>query len=224
MKLLIEEGEAAGQDFPLTRPVVTLGRGRENDVVLLEHGVSRQHARIQHGPQGWTLTDLGSTNGTFVNGQPIRANESYLLQPGDRLTMGNAVLVVHVERDAAPEPATGPRAAAAPARETRRQPAVMIAGALLLVVVLVAIVALLVIVLQPKEEELTAPTPGDPVEGIMTVLPVPTEAQDIVTAIVPLIPTGLFPLGATATPPPPGAAIPGPPAQVAGRASPGGRH
>jgi hypothetical protein len=223
VKLTIEEGGAAGQDFPLTRPVVTLGRGRENDIVLLEHGVSRQHARIQHGPQGWTLTDLGSTNGTLVNGQRIRANESYLLQPGDRLTMGSSVLVVHVERDAAPEPATGLGAEAAPERETRRQPAMMIAGALLLVVVLVGIVVLLVIALQPKEEEITTPTPGDPMEQFMTVVPVPTEAQDIVTAVLPLIPTGLFPLGATATPPPPGAAIPGPPAQVAGRAS-GGRH
>lgn len=43
--------------------MVIIGRGRECSVVLLEHNVSRQHARLQYGGHGWTLTDLGSTNG-----------------------------------------------------------------------------------------------------------------------------------------------------------------
>ena len=83
---------------------------------------------------------------------------------------------------------------------------------------MVGIVALLVFLLQPKEEEITTPTPGDPAEQIMTVLPVPTQLQDLVTSVVPMIPTGLpfFPPKETSTPPPPGADLMRPPAQVAG--------
>jgi hypothetical protein len=83
-----------------------------------------------------------------------------------------------------------------------------IVGAVVFVTVLAIIVALLVILLQPAEEELATPTPADQTEQIMTI--VPTEFQDIVTSVVPLVPTGLpvFPFGATATPPPPGAAHP----------------
>jgi pSer/pThr/pTyr-binding forkhead associated (FHA) protein len=220
MRLVIETGGLAGQDFSLARPVVTLGRGRENDIVLLEHGVSRQHARVQRGPQGWMLTDLGSTNGTSVNGQQIRAHKAHLLRPGDRVTMGSAVLLVQEEAGGTPsagsaggevpEAAAGRTPSRGPERRRMPRPALMVGGALLLVIVLAGIVVLLILLLQPKEETVTTPTPGDRMEQMMTSLPVPTEFQDVVTSVVPLIPTGLpfFPPGATATPPPPGAAIP----------------
>lgn len=221
MRLFVEQGESAGQDFALAGPTTTLGRGGENDIVLLEHGVSRQHVRIDQTPRGWMLTDLGTTNGTFVNGQPIRAHEAYLLQPGDRVAMGAAVLVA--EEVEASEPPTPHRAGLAPARKVRQKPrpAVMVVGAVVLVVVLVGIVALLVILLQPGEEAVTTPTPGNPLEDMMTVLPVPTEFQDVVTSVVPMIPTGLpiFPLGATSTPPPPGADLRQPQQEVAGKES-----
>jgi hypothetical protein len=218
MRLSVEQGESAGQDFALDRPAIALGRGKENDIVLLEHGVSRQHACIHKVSQGWMLTDLGSTNGTFVNGQRIPAHEAYLLCPGDRVAIGAAGLVVREDR--VHEPAAAHGAEPALAEEERRKPApgLMVAGAVLLVVVVVGIVALLVVLLQPKEEEITTPTPGDPVEQIMTVLPVPTQLQDIVTSVVPMIPTGLpfFSPKETSTPPPPGANLLKPPAQVAG--------
>lgn len=218
MRLSVEHGESAGQDFALDRPVIALGRGKENDIVLVEHGVSRQHARIHKTPQGWMLTDLGSTNGTFVNGQRIPAHEAYLLRPGDRVAIGAAGLVA--QEDRVLEPPTPHRAGPSVAVEERRRPSpgLMVAGAVLLVVVLVGIVALLVFLLQPKEEEITTPTPGNPVDQVMTVLPVPTQLQDIVTSVVPMIPTGLpfFSPKATSTPPPPGAELLQPPAQAAG--------
>jgi hypothetical protein len=219
MKLLIKEGKRAGQGFALTRPKLTLGRGEENDIILAEHGVSRQHVRIHHTPQGWMLTDLGSTNGTFVNGQRIRAQEAYLLCPGDQVAMGAAILVV--QDDEPSEPPTPHRMGPAPEQEPRRKPhpALLVGGAVLLVVVLVGIVALLVALLQPEEETITTPTDGDPVEKMITALPVPTELQDIVTSVVPMIPTGglpIFPPRETPTPPPPGADLPRLPLQVAG--------
>jgi hypothetical protein len=221
MRLLVEQGESAGRDFGLDQPVITLGRGKDNDIVLLEHGVSRQHARIQQTPQGWMLTDLGSTNGTSVNQQRIPAYEAHLLHPGDRVAIGAAILVT--QEDEVAEPPTPHRVKPAPAQEGRREPrpALMIAGAVLLVVVLVGIVALLVILLRPEEEAITTPTPGNPMEQVMTVLPVPTQLQDIVTSVVPMIPTGLPFLQPkkTATPPPPGANLLPSPALSAGRDS-----
>jgi len=191
MRLIIVEGELAGQELALERPMVVIGRGKQSDLVLAEQGVSRQHVSFQHSPQGWVLTDLGSTNGTLLNGQPIRAREPHLLRPGDAVTIGSSVLVF--QQDA-------PRAVAASSasQAARPRPVLLIAGALLLLAVMAAIVALLVIVLKPDEE---ATTPGsvEPLEGIGTVLPISTALQDLVTAVT--VPTQLEDL-ATALPVP----------------------
>jgi hypothetical protein len=167
------------------------------------------------------LTDLGSTNGTYVNRQRIPAHEAYLLHSGDRVAIGAAILVAQQVEVA--EPPTPHRMRAAPEREERKKPspALMIAGAAVLVIVLAGIVALLVILLQPKEEEITTPTPGDPVEQMMTVLPVPTQLEGIMGTVIPIIPTGL-PLPflqpkETTTPPPPGTNLLPSPPLIAGK-------
>ncbi|HLH14425.1 MAG TPA: DUF3662 and FHA domain-containing protein, partial [Solirubrobacteraceae bacterium] len=72
----------------------TLGRSRECDVVLDDAGVSRRHAQLHPGADGWTVEDLGSTNGVRVNGQRVRG--SRLLRAGDRLELGNTELVFEV--------------------------------------------------------------------------------------------------------------------------------
>jgi hypothetical protein len=189
MRLVILEGELAGQEFAPARQVLVIGRSQQNEIVLAEQGISRQHASMQHGPQGWILTDLGSTNGTLLNGQPIRAQEPYLLHPGDRVTIGSSVLLF--QQDA-------PREAAVPAapHRDRSRPGLLIAGALLLVAVMAAIVVLLVIVFKPKEEA-TTPESIEPLEGIGTVLPISTALQDLATTLP--IPTQLEDL-ATALP------------------------
>ncbi|MGD8624946.1 MAG: FHA domain-containing protein [Anaerolineae bacterium] len=211
MKLIVEQGPWAGQELGLDRPTLLIGRGKESDLVLPEQGVSRQHARLQHSPNGWTLIDLGATNGTFVNGQQVPAHEPRLLQPGDRVTIGSSVLALKA-REAAPSPGRARPASTA-------HPLVLAAGAALFVIVLAGIVALLVLLLQP-EEDLVTPTPGAGMQDVVTALPVPTQLQDAVGTVAPLIPTGLplFPSGATATPPPPGTEIlhPGGPGLRAG--------
>jgi hypothetical protein len=65
----------------------TVGRSRECDIVLEDAGVSRRHAEIRPGREGWTITDLGSTNGVLVNGSALHGTQT--LQPGDRLEMGS---------------------------------------------------------------------------------------------------------------------------------------
>ncbi|MFC2015789.1 FHA domain-containing protein [Chloroflexota bacterium] len=189
--LYAEQGNLAGQVVPLEQPALSIGRGEENDLVLLEDGVSRRHARIQRVSQGWVLADLGSTNGTFVNGQPI--GESYLLRPGDRVVIGSSQFEVRQATGAeAPSEAVGPP----PRLAGPQRSLVMILGAVLLVVVLVGAVLLLVSALRPEQLPGDATPTGD-IPDLMTVLPVPTEMHDMATSVLPMLPSVLpiFPGG-----------------------------
>jgi hypothetical protein len=69
----------------------TIGRSRGCDVVLEDIAISRRHAEIRPGPDGWTLADLGSTNGVLVNGRAVRGPQP--LHPGDRIEMGSTEIV-----------------------------------------------------------------------------------------------------------------------------------
>ena len=69
----------------------TIGRSRDCDVVLDDAGVSRRHAEIRPGPGGWTVADLGSTNGVRVNGADVHGAQA--LQPGDRVELGSTEIV-----------------------------------------------------------------------------------------------------------------------------------
>jgi Protein of unknown function (DUF3662)/FHA domain len=86
--LVLEEGKV-GRSVRIRKEVVTIGRLPECDVVVPDPGASRQHAQIRHQSGSYVLTDLGSTNGTLVNGQIVPAHE---LQEGDRITIGTTVL------------------------------------------------------------------------------------------------------------------------------------
>jgi hypothetical protein len=68
-----------------------IGRSRDCDIVLDDAGISRRHAELRPGDDGWTVTDLGSTNGLRVNGQPISG--ARLLCAGDRLELGSTEIV-----------------------------------------------------------------------------------------------------------------------------------
>lgn len=78
-----------GVSYALAKPSVTIGRLPECDVVVDDAGASRQHARIERTESGFVLTDLGSTNGTMLNGEPIR---EHVLEHGDRITIGETDL------------------------------------------------------------------------------------------------------------------------------------
>lgn len=83
-------GAAAQRTFPLTSPLTILGRGTDCDLRLVDQGVSRHHAEIRVEDGEVVLVDLDSTNGTFVNGQPIRRVS---LTDGTRVTLGRTTLV-----------------------------------------------------------------------------------------------------------------------------------
>jgi pSer/pThr/pTyr-binding forkhead associated (FHA) protein len=75
-------------EFLLEKTSVTLGRATINEIVLPDTKVSRHHARIERGETGLTLMDLGSTNGTFLNG---RRTTSSVLTPGDVIQLGDTL-------------------------------------------------------------------------------------------------------------------------------------
>lgn len=78
-------GLVAGKTFELTAPVTTLGRSGECEIMLSDSNVSRTHAQVVAGPEGFWIVDLGSTNGTWVNGRRVEREE---LQDGDEITVG----------------------------------------------------------------------------------------------------------------------------------------
>ena len=89
-------GKYQGGEFPL-RPhrEIVIGRSSELDMVLVEDMVSRKHAKITTDDKTVTIQDLGSTNGTFVNGEKIRKIE---LKDGDRILIGTSIVkLVYVD-------------------------------------------------------------------------------------------------------------------------------
>ena len=82
-------GPAMGRRYPLGPNPLTIGRGDDVDIVVAENSVSRRHARIEAAPGGYSVRDLSSTNGTYVN-------DAALLKPrqladGDYLRVGNCI-------------------------------------------------------------------------------------------------------------------------------------
>jgi hypothetical protein len=71
-----------------------VGRSRDCDIVLDDVGISRRHAEIRPGPDGWTVTDLGSTNGVRVNGEGVHGARP--LYPGDRVEVGSTEIVFEI--------------------------------------------------------------------------------------------------------------------------------
>lgn len=81
-------GPGMGTRYPLTDTPMVLGRGNDCDIRINDHSVSRRHARIQPGADGYYAVDLQSTNGTFVNDVPASICK---LKDGDYLRVGNCI-------------------------------------------------------------------------------------------------------------------------------------
>ncbi len=77
----------------LSKRVTTIGRSRECDVVIPDPNVSRTHAEIRHIGTDWFLVDLGSTNGTELNGQEVKRQA---LAGGDVIGIGTTDITVEV--------------------------------------------------------------------------------------------------------------------------------
>ncbi|MDX1664783.1 MAG: protein kinase [Candidatus Promineifilaceae bacterium] len=126
-RLVIETPGHAPVRVALVRPVVTLGRDSENDIVLPAEGVSRRHARLEAAGDGWELIDLGGVNGTRVDGERLPANRPTRVMPGERIRVGPYTLVLEQPEVAPaeqPQPATpSPETVVEPASEAASEPA-----------------------------------------------------------------------------------------------------
>ncbi len=92
-RLRIQAGPVGqtGREFLLDQPVTTIGRRDDQDIVFDAPSVSRTHARVEIDREGAVIVDLGSTNGTLVNGRPIR-RARVALRHGDRIKIGAVLL------------------------------------------------------------------------------------------------------------------------------------
>lgn len=81
--------------FPLTREESAIGRLTENDVVLASTRVSRRHAVVQRSAEGVELVDVGSSNGTKLNGEALLPRSPSALTPGDRVEFADEVALYH---------------------------------------------------------------------------------------------------------------------------------
>jgi len=87
--VVLEPLELAGSEFALDTEI-TLGRAASCNVTLDDTYVSQLHARLENGASGVVLTDLGSTNGTYLNRQKVTSPVP--VQLGDRIQMGSTVM------------------------------------------------------------------------------------------------------------------------------------
>ncbi len=94
-KLVVREGIAKGKELALKGEAVVLGRSSSCPLPLGDSGVSREHSKVVRENGGWVVEDLGSRNGTRLNGKPIAKREK--LAPGDRIQIGGAILTYETD-------------------------------------------------------------------------------------------------------------------------------
>src|SRR3989344_4925528 len=88
-QLLVLDGTSRNKKLTLSKPITKIGKKEDNDLVLTDKTVSRNHLEIEYIQDSFLLRDLGSTNGTYLNGSKVK--EAYL-SPGDLIKAGNSTM------------------------------------------------------------------------------------------------------------------------------------
>jgi len=91
-QLVMRAGPQPGSVFPLQKSEIYIGRDPSNDLVIGDAEVSRKHARLIWQSGGYILEDLGSTNGTYLNGQRLLG--PHVMRPGEVIQLGENVTLV----------------------------------------------------------------------------------------------------------------------------------
>ena len=92
-QLVMRSGPNPGMTYPLEGDQLTIGRDASNGVAINDAEVSRRHSRLTFQGGKYVVEDLGSTNGTFVNGQ--RLGGPYVLKPGDVVSLGEQIVLMY---------------------------------------------------------------------------------------------------------------------------------
>lgn len=96
-RLVMRSGPSVGKEYPLDKNELFIGRDLSNDIVINDPEISRRHSRLFTQGNTFVLEDLGSTNGTFVNGQRLAGPN--MLRPGDVITFGERMSLVFESSD-----------------------------------------------------------------------------------------------------------------------------
>jgi len=96
-RLVMRSGPSVGKEYPLDKNELFIGRDLSNDIVINDPEISRRHSRLFTQGNTFVLEDLGSTNGTFVNGQRLMGPN--MLRPGDVITFGERLSLVFESTD-----------------------------------------------------------------------------------------------------------------------------
>ncbi|MCG3209944.1 MAG: hypothetical protein FOGNACKC_03573 [Anaerolineae bacterium] len=97
--LIIQEGNSPKSQWPLAKDIMIIGRDSTSDIQIDERQISRQHAEIAVTPHGYTIRDLGSKNGTFLNGQPV-SGEPQMIHNGDEIGIALCAKTTFVAEEA----------------------------------------------------------------------------------------------------------------------------
>lgn len=103
-KLQITLPDGADFTHELVEDTVTVGRAPDNALEIADISVSSHHAQLVLSGGDYVLTDIGSTNGTKLNGKRVNPNEEHPLQNGDTITFGNIDAAYSSEVPAEPRP------------------------------------------------------------------------------------------------------------------------
>ncbi len=90
-QFVVRAGPNSGRIYPLEGEEITVGREAVNGVAINDAEVSRKHAKLTLHGSAYVIQDLGSTNGTFVNGQRVTATQ--VLNPGDSISFGENIVL-----------------------------------------------------------------------------------------------------------------------------------
>ena len=86
-----------GDAIPLTRPKLLVGRRSSCDIKLDFQNVSSHHCELELRDGYWHIRDLGSSNGTFLNGTRLSAHRPYQIRDGDEIRLGQMVVRVYFQ-------------------------------------------------------------------------------------------------------------------------------
>ena len=93
LRFVMRSGPTIGKVYPLEADEISIGRDATNTVAINDAEVSRRHARMELRGTAYVLQDLGSTNGTFVNG--TRVSGMQVLNPGDTVSFGEGIVLAY---------------------------------------------------------------------------------------------------------------------------------
>ena len=181
----VAAGPRYGEQLAVPAPVVTIGRAAGSDVLIDDDSVSAQHARLEFDLGAWRLTDLGSVNGTVVEGTRLAPNVPTPLPYGATVRFGGVRLQFREVAQADPEAARAAYSEPAPKTTLKEESRGFRFPVWLAVLVFLLLAVLAYVLLQQTGGDVPAPAPATDTPPTVTAPP-PAPAPAPVTVPLPV--------------------------------------